>query len=116
MVLEEAGDFVIPMKEGLIRPEDIAAEIGEVASDKKAGRLTAEEVTFFKTVGVAAQDIVLASRVLRKAMDQGLGCLFNFYGGRRGRQLSLINRQVRRTLALWGETQLLRHRTGPCFP
>jgi ornithine cyclodeaminase/alanine dehydrogenase-like protein (mu-crystallin family) len=81
MALEEAGDLIIPMKEGRIGPDHIAAEIGEVASGKKAGRLTAEEVTFFKTVGVAAQDIVLASQALRKAAEQGLGRPFDFQRG-----------------------------------
>jgi len=77
--LEEAGDLVIPMKEGLFGPEHIVAEIGEVASGRKPGRVSAEEITFFKTVGVAAQDIVLASLVLQKAMEKGLGHFFNFY-------------------------------------
>lgn len=76
--LEEAGDLLIPMKEGLFQAEKIVAEIGEVASGKKPGRLSATEITFFKTVGVAAQDIVLASLVLEKAQEKNLGYLFDF--------------------------------------
>jgi ornithine cyclodeaminase/alanine dehydrogenase-like protein (mu-crystallin family) len=78
--LEEAGDLIIPMKEGLFGPVNIVAEIGEVASGRKSGRLSPEEITFFKTVGVAAQDIVLASRVLQTAMKNGVGRFYNFSG------------------------------------
>jgi ornithine cyclodeaminase/alanine dehydrogenase-like protein (mu-crystallin family) len=79
MALEEAGDLIIPMKEGLLGPEQIVAELGEVASGKKPGRLAADEITFFKTVGIAAQDIVLAAAVLQKAEEKKLGQLFDFY-------------------------------------
>jgi len=81
MALEEAGDLIIPMKEGLFGPEHIVAELGEVASGKKRGRLAAAEITFFKTVGIAAQDIVLASVVLAKAMEMNLGYSYDFYEG-----------------------------------
>ncbi|HEK86619.1 MAG TPA: ornithine cyclodeaminase family protein [Candidatus Aminicenantes bacterium] len=81
MALEEAGDLIIPIREGLFSPDKIVAEIGEVASGKKPGRLTPEEVTFFKTVGVAPQDIVLGSRILEKATKEGHGTLFDFYHG-----------------------------------
>lgn len=81
MAIEEAGDLIVPMKEGLFGPEHIVAELGEVASGKKPGRLAADEITFFKTVGIAAQDIVLASVVLQKAIEKGLGFLFDFYEG-----------------------------------
>jgi ornithine cyclodeaminase/alanine dehydrogenase-like protein (mu-crystallin family) len=81
MALEEAGDLIIPMKEGLFGPEHIVAELGEVASGKKPGRLAADEITFFKTVGIAAQDIVLASVILPKAMEMNLGYSYDFYEG-----------------------------------
>jgi ornithine cyclodeaminase/alanine dehydrogenase-like protein (mu-crystallin family) len=81
MALEEAGDLIIPIKEGVFSAEKIVAEIGEVASGKKPGRLSPEEITFFKTVGVAAQDIVLGSRILTMALDKGAGREFDFYRG-----------------------------------
>jgi len=80
MALEEAGDLIIPIKEGVFSAEKIVAEIGEVASGKKPGRLSPEEITFFKTVGVAAQDIVLGSKLLEKALVKEAGVLFDFYG------------------------------------
>jgi len=64
MALEEAGDLLIPLREGRFRDDHILAEIGEVASGKKAGRRNENEITLFKSVGIAAQDIILASRVL----------------------------------------------------
>jgi len=43
--------------------------------------LAADEITFFKTVGIAAQDIVLASVILPKAMEMNLGYSYDFYEG-----------------------------------
>jgi len=75
--LEEAGDLIIPLKEGVITEESIIAEIGDVASGRKAGRLREEEITFFKTVGLAAQDIVLAAKIIKAAEDLSLGQFFD---------------------------------------
>ncbi len=74
--LEEAGDLIIPLKEGVITEDSIVAEIGEVAAGEKPGRLSDEEITFFKTVGLAAQDIALASRILEAAERLSLGHSF----------------------------------------
>ncbi|MCX7974809.1 MAG: hypothetical protein N3B16_09975 [Candidatus Aminicenantes bacterium] len=74
--LEEAGDLIIPLKEGMITEKAIVAEIGEVASGQKPGRTSAEEITFFKTVGLAAQDIALACRILETAERLNLGSKF----------------------------------------
>lgn len=71
--LEEAGDLIIPMKEGVISESSIVAEIGEIASGEKPGRLSDEEITFFKTVGLAAQDIALASKIMEAAERLSLG-------------------------------------------
>ncbi len=71
--LEEAGDLIIPMKEGRITDQVIVAEIGEVAAGLRPGRLTEEEVTLFKAVGLAAQDITIALLVFQKAERLSLG-------------------------------------------
>lgn len=76
--LEEAGDLIIPLKEGIITENSIVAEIGEVASGEKPGRLSDEEITFFKTVGLAAQDIALATKILEAAGRLSLGHIFSF--------------------------------------
>lgn len=66
--------FRPPLEERLIREEDIA-ELGELVLGRKPGRETAEEITFCKTEGVPAQDLVTAQYVLRKAEAQGIGTL-----------------------------------------
>ena len=64
--LEEAGDLIIPNAQ-------IDAEIGEIVNGDKQGRQTEDEITFFKSVGVAVQDAVAASAVLKEAETKGLG-------------------------------------------
>lgn len=71
--LEEAGDLIIPLKKGLIKKSDILAELGEVISGEKSGRSSEGEVTYFKSVGNAVQDISVAQAVLRQAEEKGLG-------------------------------------------
>jgi ornithine cyclodeaminase len=71
--LAEAGDLIIPLKKGLISKEDIHGEIGDVAAGKIPGRESDEELTFFKSVGVAIQDVAVAELVLRRSQDLGLG-------------------------------------------
>ena len=71
--LEEAGDLIIPLNKGLIRREDIQGELGEIVSGIKAGRKTPEEITYFKSVGNAVQDISVAQAVFRRALEKGIG-------------------------------------------
>jgi ornithine cyclodeaminase/alanine dehydrogenase-like protein (mu-crystallin family) len=61
--LEEAGDLIIPLRQGLIQENHILAEIGEVLAGIKPGRSSDDEVTVFKSVGHAAQDLAVASLV-----------------------------------------------------
>ena len=70
--LAEAGDLVIPMQAGETRVEDWT-ELGEVIAGLKPGRHSADEITFFKSVGVAAQDVAAAGRALAEARLKGLG-------------------------------------------
>jgi ornithine cyclodeaminase/alanine dehydrogenase-like protein (mu-crystallin family) len=62
--LEEAGDLIIPIREGLISEADIRAEIGEVVSGLKSGRRSEGEITVFKSVGTAVQDLAVADLVI----------------------------------------------------
>jgi alanine dehydrogenase len=71
--LAEAGDLIIPLQEGLISEASIHGEIGEVAAGTVPGRTSASEVTFFKSVGVAVQDVSVASLILRRAAARNLG-------------------------------------------
>ncbi|MHC4250302.1 MAG: ornithine cyclodeaminase family protein [Planctomycetota bacterium] len=71
--LEEAGDLIGPMEQGLITRDHIRAELGEVVSGAKPGRPSPEAVTFFKSVGVAVQDLAAACRALANAERLSLG-------------------------------------------
>ncbi|MBL7063430.1 MAG: hypothetical protein ISS49_04380 [Anaerolineae bacterium] len=71
--LAEAGDLLIPLRQGLITEAHIYAELGEIAAGRKPGRASPEEVTLFKSVGVAVQDVAAASAVLEAAQRLGLG-------------------------------------------
>jgi len=71
--LAEAGDLLIPIGEGVITVDHIHAELGEVIAGDKAGRETAEELTLFKSVGVAVQDVAAAAAALKAAREMGLG-------------------------------------------
>jgi ornithine cyclodeaminase/alanine dehydrogenase-like protein (mu-crystallin family) len=53
--------------------EHIHAEIGEIVAGLKPGRESDDEITYFKSVGIAAQDIAAARRVLDRAAELGLG-------------------------------------------
>jgi ornithine cyclodeaminase/alanine dehydrogenase-like protein (mu-crystallin family) len=71
--LAETGDLIIPIQQGRYSADRIAAELGEIVSGKKTGRADDAEITFFKSVGVAIQDLVAASRILANARLLGLG-------------------------------------------
>ncbi|MFT5701919.1 MAG: ornithine cyclodeaminase/alanine dehydrogenase-like protein (mu-crystallin family) [Desulforhopalus sp.] len=73
--LEETGDLIIPINKGLFTEEHIVAEIGEVAAGKAPGRSSDSEITFFKTVGVAVQDLAAATIILQRAEEQSIGNL-----------------------------------------
>jgi ornithine cyclodeaminase len=68
----EAGDLVIAAREGQTRPEDWT-EIGHVFEGTAAGRRSADEITLFKSVGVAVQDVAACALALERARARGLG-------------------------------------------
>lgn len=71
--MAEAGDLIIPISKGIISEKDIYAELGEIAAGLKPGRERDDEITYFKSVGNAVQDVSVAKRVLEKAREMGLG-------------------------------------------
>jgi len=72
-VLAEAGDFLIPMGEGLFSADSIAGELGELLLGQVNGRTSPEEITVMKTVGFATLDIVTAAAIVEKARAAGAG-------------------------------------------
>ncbi|NIM90854.1 MAG: hypothetical protein GTO17_07895 [Candidatus Aminicenantes bacterium] len=71
--LAEAGDLIIPMKAGLINEEHIHGEIGEIAAGKIPARESDDEITFFKSVGLAVQDVAVGELIRRQAERLGMG-------------------------------------------
>ena len=69
----EAGDLIIPRDQGLISESHVYAELGEVVAGVKPGRASADEITLFKSVGNAVQDVSVAREVLIQAEQLGLG-------------------------------------------
>ncbi|MEW6716212.1 MAG: ornithine cyclodeaminase family protein [Chloroflexota bacterium] len=71
--LSEAGDLIQPIRKGIIDESHIHAEIGELVLGTKRGRTSPEQITFFKSVGVAVQDALAANLALKNAQEMGLG-------------------------------------------
>jgi len=71
--LEEAGDIIIPIREGEITESHIKAELGEVVTGEKEGRLNYDDVTIFKSVGLALEDAAAALRAYEIAVRRGVG-------------------------------------------
>lgn len=71
--LSEAGDLIGPLEKGIIDENHIRAELGEVILGLKKGRCDKDDITFFKTVGIAVQDLAAADLILKKARQLGLG-------------------------------------------
>jgi len=71
--LEEAGDLLGPLRQGLIRESHFSVELGDVLLGRSPGRTSPDEVTLFKSVGVAIQDLCAAAQALENARRLGLG-------------------------------------------
>jgi ornithine cyclodeaminase/alanine dehydrogenase-like protein (mu-crystallin family) len=71
--LNEAGDYLFPMREGAIGPEHIRAEIGELLIGAAEGRRSASELTVFKSLGLAVEDLGAIEAVLARATAEGVG-------------------------------------------
>ena len=71
--LAEAGDIIQPLRAGRITEDHIHAELGEILLGRKPGRTSPQQITFFKSVGVAVQDALTARVALRNALEDGLG-------------------------------------------
>jgi ornithine cyclodeaminase/alanine dehydrogenase-like protein (mu-crystallin family) len=81
--LNEAGDFLFPKKEAAVGNDHIQGEIREPLSGKIQGRKTREEITLFKSLGLAVEDVASANHIYRKAIEKGVGTLVELGGRRR---------------------------------
>lgn len=71
--LAEAGDLVIPIREGRIDADHIAGELGELIAGRVPGRTSADQITIFKSLGMAVEDVAAAALVYRRASERGRG-------------------------------------------
>jgi ornithine cyclodeaminase len=71
--INEAGDYLIALGEGAIGPDHIRAEIGDVLIEAERGRTSADEITLFKSLGLAVEDLATAEYLYRKAKEMQAG-------------------------------------------
>jgi alanine dehydrogenase len=71
--LNEAGDYILAAAEGAVGPEHIKAELGEVLAGMHPGRKHEDELTVFKSLGLAVEDLASGELILRRARDRGVG-------------------------------------------
>ena len=67
----------MPLQDGLITQAHIHAELGEITAGLKPGRTSPEQITFFKSVGVAVQDVIAGRIALENATEHNLGTEVN---------------------------------------
>ncbi|HOY31884.1 MAG TPA: hypothetical protein PKW80_08410 [Bacteroidales bacterium] len=75
---KEAGDIMIPIAEGAINEDHFYAELGEIITGKKNGRTHQDEITLFKSNGLAIQDAATARLIYDKALEAGIGINIDF--------------------------------------
>ena len=68
--LKESGDIVIPLENGTLTKEEIKADLFELCSNKKTGRKSDKEITFFKSVGHALEDLAAANYYYNKFTNE----------------------------------------------
>src|SRR5262249_2635955 len=80
--LKESGDFLIPKAEGAFGDEHIVGEVGDVLLDRIPGRRSRAEITLFKSLGLAAEDLAAAHRVYLNSKRANRGAELEL-GGRK---------------------------------
>ena len=81
-VLKESGDIIIPMEEGGMDETHICAELGELIAGKGKGRTSDDDITLFKSVGLAIMDGAIATVALKRALEKKVGQEVELYSPR----------------------------------
>jgi ornithine cyclodeaminase/alanine dehydrogenase-like protein (mu-crystallin family) len=71
--MAEAGDVIIPIASGTVAPNAVLGDLAELVANRHCGRQSPEDITVFKSVGLAVEDIVVAALVLKKAAAANVG-------------------------------------------
>lgn len=77
--LKESGDLIKPINEGIIDEQHIVGELGDFLLNKIRGRETEEEITIFKSVGVAIQDFAVATDIYNYSLQADFGLDINLF-------------------------------------
>ena len=80
--LNESGDFLLAKKEGAVDDTHILGEIGDILTGKLTGRCSPDEITLYKSLGLAIEDLASAHHIYIKARKQGIGAVVEFGGSR----------------------------------
>jgi len=80
--LEEAGDFLLARADGAVGDDHIAGELGQLVTGQVPGRQSPSDITLFKSVGLAIEDVAAAHHIYSKARGSGIGTFVEFGGGR----------------------------------
>ena len=76
--MNESGDYLFALADGAVGPESIRGEIGELLNGSVEGRRDDAELTVFKSLGLAVEDLAAAEHVLRLAEAEGAGSEVEF--------------------------------------
>ncbi len=71
--LQGAGELVIPLSRNEINKDHLYGEIGEIAAGSKPGRQSSDQITFFKSMGIAVEDVAAADLIYRRARERNIG-------------------------------------------
>ena len=74
----EAGEYRLAVEKGLITDSHVAGELGELLTGKRQGRTSDDQLTLFRSLGLAVEDLAAAEYVLAKATENGAGISFDF--------------------------------------
>jgi ornithine cyclodeaminase/alanine dehydrogenase-like protein (mu-crystallin family) len=74
--MAEAGDLLIPIRNGKLSKENIYADLGEIVLAQKPARTSEDEITLFESVGFALEDLVVATLAYGRASEKGVGLNF----------------------------------------
>ena len=77
-LVNESGDYLLAAREAAVGPEHIRAELGEVLAGKKPGRTSDTEITLFKSLGLAVEDLAAAAYLYDKCKETGAGTWVSF--------------------------------------
>lgn len=76
--LHESGDILIPIEEGRVGRDHVVAELSDLVRGDTLGRVQSSDVTLFKSLGIASEDLAVAHHLYQWARDRGFGTWVNF--------------------------------------